>query len=56
MQVKLLKEIPLIAIIICKSRDKTSMEYVLKQSNVPIEVVTYQLSKSLPESEQVEDI
>lgn len=64
MQVKLSEEKPSIAIIICMNKDKTSMEYALKQTNVPIEVVTYQLSKSLPEgmrkmlleSEEVEDI
>lgn len=36
------------SIIICKSKDKTYVEYALKQSNVPIGVATYQLSKSLP--------
>ena len=33
----------------CKSKDKAFVEYALKQSNVPIGVATYQLSKSLPE-------
>ncbi|MCM1284348.1 MAG: DUF1016 domain-containing protein [Muribaculaceae bacterium] len=48
-QVKLPDENPSIGIIICKSKDKTFVEYALKQSNVPIGVATYQLSKSLPE-------
>lgn len=48
-QVKLPDENPSIGIIICKSKDKTFVEYALKQSNVPIGVATYQLSNSLPE-------
>lgn len=49
-QVKLSDENPSIGIIICKSKDKTYVEYALKQSNVPIGVATYQLSNSLPEN------
>lgn len=48
-QVKLPDENPSIGIIICKSKDKTFVEYALKRSNVPIGVATYQLSNSLPE-------
>lgn len=48
-QVKLQDENPSIGIIICKSKDKTYVEYALKQSNVPIGVATYQLRNSLPE-------
>ena len=48
-QVKLPDENPSIGIIICKSKDKTYVEYALKQSNLPIGVATYQLSRSLPE-------
>lgn len=48
-EVKLPEENPSIGIIICKSRDKTYVEYALKQSNVPIGVATYKLSDSLPE-------
>ena len=48
-QVKLPDENPSIGIIICKSKDKTYVEYALKQSNVPIGVATYRLSSSLPE-------
>ena len=40
-QVKLPDENPSIGIIICKSKDKTFVEYALKQSNVPIGVATY---------------
>ena len=49
-QVKLVDENPSIGIIICKSKDKTYVEYALKQTNAPIGVSTYQLSKSLPEN------
>lgn len=48
-QEKLPNENPSIGIIICKSKDKTYVEYALKQSNVPIGVATYQLRNSLPE-------
>ena len=49
-QVKLMDENPSIGIIICKSKDKTYVEYALKQTNAPIGVATYQLSNSLPEN------
>lgn len=49
-QVKLPDENPSIGIIICKSKDRTYVEYALKRSNVPIGVATYQLSSSLPEN------
>lgn len=48
-QVKLQDENPSIGIIICKSKDKTYVEYALKRSNVPIGVAIYQLRSSLPE-------
>lgn len=48
-QVKLQDENPSIGIIICKSKDKTVVEYTLKQSNAPIGVATYHLSNSLPD-------
>lgn len=48
-QVTLPDENPSIGIIICKSKDKTFVEYALKRSSVPIGVATYQLSNSLPE-------
>lgn len=48
-QVKLADENPSIGLIICKSKDKTIVEYALRQSNAPIGVATYQLSRTLPE-------
>lgn len=48
-QVKLPEENPSIGIIICKSKDKTYVEYALKQTNAPIGVATYQLSNKLPD-------
>lgn len=48
-QVKLPDENPSVGIIICKSKDKTFVEYALKQTNAPIGVATYQLRKTLPE-------
>lgn len=49
-QIKLPDENPSIGIIICKSKDKTYVEYALKQSNAPIGVSTYRLQDSLPEN------
>ena len=49
-QVKLPEENPSIGIIICKSKDKTYVEYALKRTNVPIGVATYSLSKSVPDN------
>ncbi len=48
--IKLPEENPSIGIIICKSKDKTYVEYALKRTNVPIGIATYQLSPSLPEA------
>jgi len=48
--VKLPEENPSIGIIICKSKDKTYVEYALKQSAAPIGVATYKLSSDLPEN------
>ena len=48
-QVKLPDENPSIGIIICKSKDKTYVEYALKQTSAPIGVATYQLRNTLPE-------
>jgi hypothetical protein len=48
-QVKLPDENPSIGIIICKSKDKTYVEYALKQTSAPIGVATYQLRTTLPE-------
>ena len=48
-QVKLPDENSSIGIIICKSKDKTYVEYALKNINAPIGVATYQLRNTLPE-------
>lgn len=48
-QVKLPEENPSIGIIICKSKDKTYVEYALKKIDAPIGVATYQLRNTLPE-------
>ena len=49
-QIKLPDENPSIGIIICKSKDKTYVEYALKNINAPIGVATYQIQNTLPES------
>lgn len=59
--VKLPDENPSIGIILCKSKQKTIVEYALKESNKPIGVGTYQvvstllqeLKNQLPAPEQV---
>lgn len=48
-RVKLQEENSSIGIIICKSKDKTYVEYALKKTNAPIGVATYQLRNTLPE-------
>ncbi|MBU1613632.1 DUF1016 domain-containing protein, partial [Patescibacteria group bacterium] len=37
-----------IGIILCKSRDKVTVEYALKDTRKPIGVAAYRLTKSLP--------
>lgn len=49
-QVKLPDENPSVGIIICKSKDKTYVEYALKQTGAPIGVATYQLRNTLPDN------
>ena len=49
-QVKLPDENPSIGMIICKSKDKTYVEYALKQTSAPIGVATYQLRSTLPDN------
>lgn len=49
-QVRLADENPSIGILICKEKNRTVVEYALKNSNRPIGVASYQLSDSLPES------
>lgn len=46
--VKLEDENPSIGIIVCKSKDKTVVEYALKDTNKPIGISTYKISKTLP--------
>jgi len=48
--VKLPDENPSIGIIICKDKKRTTVEYALKESNQPIGIATYKLSKELPNS------
>jgi predicted nuclease of restriction endonuclease-like (RecB) superfamily len=47
--VKLADENPSIGIIICKDKNRTIVEYALKDSTQPIGVATYKLSKELPQ-------
>lgn len=49
-RVKLPDENPWSGIIIYKSKDKTYVEYALKQTNAPIGVATYQLRNTLAEN------
>lgn len=46
--VKLPHENPAIGIIICKSKNRTIVEYALKTANLPIGVATYQTTSILP--------
>jgi predicted nuclease of restriction endonuclease-like (RecB) superfamily len=46
---KLPEENPSIGIIICKSKNRTRVEYTLKAANKPIGVATYSFYQSLPE-------
>lgn len=43
-------ENPSIGIIICKSKERTDVEYALKRSDAPIGVSTYNITGTLPES------
>lgn len=47
--VKLPDEKPSIGIIICKSKKRTRVEYALKNTNQPIGISTYNITKKLPE-------
>ena len=47
---KLPDENPSIGIVICKSKNRTRVEYTLKSSNVPIGVATYSTKDSLPDN------
>lgn len=48
-QVKLEDENPPIGIIICKSKNRTVVEYALNDTDKPIGVATYQVIDTLPE-------
>jgi len=49
-KIKLKDENPSIGIIICKSKDKTIVEYALKETKKPIGVSTYRITSSLPKN------
>lgn len=51
-KIKLSHENEAIGIIICKSKDRTIVEYSLKSSNLPIGVATYSTSEKLPKDYQ----
>jgi hypothetical protein len=42
-------ENPAIGILICKSKDRTIVEYALKESSKPIGVATYRIVASIPD-------
>ena len=46
---KLTEENPSIGIIICKSKNRTRVEYTLKAANKPIGVATYSYYDNMPE-------
>lgn len=46
--VRMSDENPSIGIILCKSKDKTIVEYALRESNKPIGVATYRIVATLP--------
>lgn len=48
-QVRLEHENPSIGIVLCKSKNKTIVEYALKDSDKPIGVATYRLVSTLPQ-------
>ncbi|MCG2719829.1 MAG: DUF1016 domain-containing protein, partial [Nanoarchaeota archaeon] len=47
-KVKMKNENPSLGIIICKSKDRTIVEYALKESKKPIGVATYKITSKLP--------
>ena len=48
-QVRLADENPSIGIVLCKSKDKTIVEYALKDADKPIGVATYRVVSALPQ-------
>jgi predicted nuclease of restriction endonuclease-like (RecB) superfamily len=53
-KVRLDDENPAMGIILCKSKDKTIVEYALKESNKPIGIATYRIVSQLPQELQNE--
>ncbi|WP_293095518.1 PDDEXK nuclease domain-containing protein [Moorena sp. SIO3I6] len=51
-KVRLEEENSAIGIILCKSKDKTIVEYALKESNKPIGFATYRIVSTLPQQLQ----
>jgi hypothetical protein len=49
-KVRMEGEKPSIGIIICKSKDRTIVEYALKDAKKPIGVSTYKMTSQLPHS------
>jgi predicted nuclease of restriction endonuclease-like (RecB) superfamily len=50
--IRLPDENPAIGIILCKTKDRTIVEYALRESNKPIGVTTYQIVSTLPQEFQ----
>jgi predicted nuclease of restriction endonuclease-like (RecB) superfamily len=48
--VRLPEENPAIGIILCKSKDRTIVEYALRESNKPIGIATYQMVSTIPQA------
>ena len=48
--IKTADESPSIRIIICKQKNRTIVEYALKEMNSPMGVATYVISEKLPEN------
>jgi predicted nuclease of restriction endonuclease-like (RecB) superfamily len=48
-KVKLADENPSVGIILCKSKNKTIVEYALRESNKPIGVATYRIVSTVPQ-------
>ncbi|MCK5289876.1 MAG: DUF1016 family protein, partial [Candidatus Aenigmarchaeota archaeon] len=48
-KLKMDNENPSIGIILCKSKDKTIVEYALRESNRPIGIAEYRIVRNLPE-------
>ena len=46
--VRMKDENPSIGIILCKEKDRTIVEYALKEANKPIGIATYQMFRELP--------